>query len=269
MNKKEEELLSMHYQMEKTDIKQQRMDDRLMSMADDLRKSKRIRNFYFIFILILMLLLTAGTLYVTLNWQKDSGVSNQSEQPDDVQRLILLNDSLRAQITELKGYVYGGIDTLGLKNGDSTHFNNRMGHLFSSDSVADNSKKKKYEKTYCYINKAYESNDVIFIEADIIEYYEGKKAVKKAREYGEAEYDVDKNGDTLYFLYNNYYIHNQSPKGVILELDDRARVKTDNINQISNSFSLKAFKKVLIDKPILVLEIDDGIVYKITEQKLP
>ncbi len=270
MNKKEEELLSMHYQMEKTDIKQQKLDDRLVSMAEDLRKSKNIRNFYFVFIIILMILLTGGSFYIIQNQQKKSNNNGQFNTPDDVKKLILLNDSLRTQIAELKGYIYSSSqDSLRLEKRDSVNTELVSNPLFTSDSLADASKKKLYEKKYCYINKAYKSNDAIFIEADIIEYYEGKKAVKKALEYGEAEYDIDKNGDTLYFLYNNYYINNQSAKGVILELDDKVRVKTDNINQISNGFSLKALQKVITDKPVLILEVNDGIVYKITEKRLP
>lgn len=271
MDKKEEELISMHYQMEKTDIKQQRLEDRLISISEDLKRSKRRRNFYFTFILVLMLLLTAGSLYVILN-EKENTVKNESLEGDvDIRQLIFENDSLQKEVNKLKIDIskYQN-EELSNKADSTTSLSDTIGNLKKGEEdVADGKSKLKFEKKYCYINKVYKSNGVVFIEADIIEYYQGRKAVKKAKELGEVEYDLDKNGDTLYFLYNNYYIHNQSSKPKILELDDKARVKIENINQISSGFPLKAFQKVITDKPVLILEINNGIVYKITEQKLP
>ncbi|WP_106793933.1 hypothetical protein [Aquimarina sp. Aq78] len=268
MDKKEEELISMHYQMEKTDIKQQRLEDRLISISEDLKRSKRRRNFYFIFILILMLLLTAGSLYVILGEKENITKTESLEGDVDVQRLIFENDSLQKEVDKLKTDIskYQN-EELSNKADTITSLSGNTGS--GKEEEADGKSKLKFERKYCYINRVYKSNDVVFIEADIIEYYQGRKAVKKAKELGEAEYDLDKNGDTLYFLYNNYYIHNQSSRSKILELDDKARVKIENINQISSGFPLKAFQKVITDKPVLILEINNGIVYKITEQKLP
>ncbi len=277
MNKKEEELLSMHYQMEKTDIKQQRLEDRLMSISEDLKKSKTRRNFYFIFILFLILLLTAGSIYVI---DKNTTYINNgtSVEPEDIEELLFVNDSLLKEVSKLKTDIskYQNqlvSDTLATTNDLTNNVDSINKRLVSDIGVVvdttSGKSKLKFEKKYCYINKVYKSNEVVFIEADIIEYYQGKKAVKKAREYGDAEYDLDKNGDTLYFLYNNYYIHNQSSKSIILELDDKARVKIESVNRISNGFPLKAFQKIIKDKPILVLEINNGIVYKITQKKLP
>ncbi|PKV51103.1 hypothetical protein ATE84_3172 [Aquimarina sp. MAR_2010_214] len=271
MNKKEEELISMHYQMEKTDIKQQRLEDRLISISEDLRRSKKKRNFYFVFILVLMLLLTTGSLYIILNEKERSVVKKSLEGDMDVQQLIFENDSLQREVSKLKTDIskYQNNDLL-IKTGSITSLSDTIENVKKREElVADAESKLKFEKKYCYINRVYKSNDVVFIEADIIEYYQGRKAVKKAKELGDAEYDLDKNGDTLYFLYNNYYIHNQSSKSKILELDDKARVKIENINQISSGFPLKAFQKVITDKPVLILEISNGIVYRITEQKLP
>lgn len=275
MNKKEKELLSMHYQMEKTDIKQQGLEDRLMSISEDLKASKKRRNFYFIFILILMLLLTVGSVYV-MNTHINPSTNGASTTPEeDIKQLLFVNDSLQKEISKLKTDIANYqnkelLDTLNTTGGLYDGAQNSV--ITDKEVVTDtvNSKPKlKFERKYCYINRVYKSNDVVFIEADIIEYYQGRKAVTKAKEYGEAEYDLDKKGDTLYFLYNNYYIHNQSSKSIILELDDKARVKIENINRISNGFPLKAFQKIIKDKPVLVLETHDGIVYKISQKKLP
>ncbi len=272
MDKKEEELLSMHYQMEKTDIKQQGLEDRLISISEDLKKSKNIRNFYFGFIIVLIVLIAVGGVY----WTQDN-TKNLSEDSNKMQQLQLLNDSLQKEVVKLKTNMYTN-DNGAYTNADSTkvYAEGSLGRYadafrnnseFSNDTL--NSSKLKFERQYCYVNKAYESNDVLFIEVDFIEYYYGKKAVKKAKEYGEAEYDIDKKGDTLYYLYKNYYINNQNPDTRVLEIDDRARVRIDNLNQISKGFPLKAFQKIIASKPILILETNNGIVYKITQQKLP
>ncbi len=258
MDKKEEELLSMHYQIEKTDVKQQKLEDRLLSISKDLENSRKVRNFYFAFIILLMLVLIIGSFYVTNGFKNFSPIDEDVEQLDSFKNLQITNDSLLKEVTVLKENV--SVYEKNFLIIDSAAIN--------ADTV-NNKSKSKFERKYCYAKKAFRSNDAVFIEADFIEYFEGKKAVIKAKEFGEAEYDIDKNEDTLYFLYNNYYIHNQNDRTKILELDDRVRVKIDNINQISNAFPLKAFQKIIADKPILILEVSNGVVYGITEQKLP
>ncbi len=276
MDKKEKELLSMQYQMEKTDIKQKRLEDRLMSISSDLKKSRSIRNFYFTFIIIFIVLLTLGGFYFANQNNRVSIDENRLDSSDDIKKLLVVNDSLQKELSRLKNNTSGY--SLGKKHSDSGNIEmqnesngfseGQVGVLASSDTIPEDVK-SKYKRQYCYINRVFQNNDVIFAEVDFIEFYKGKRAVKKAKEYGEAEYDIDKKGDTLYFLYNNYYIHNQNTKSVILELDDKARVDIDNINQISAGFPLTAFQKIITNKPVLILETGNGIVYKITQQKLP
>ncbi|MCK8520372.1 hypothetical protein M0D21_02270 [Aquimarina sp. D1M17] len=260
MDKKEEELLSMHYQIEKTDIKQQQLEDRLVTISDDLRKSKVVRNLYFAFIVVLLSLLVVGGVYLQKNTAFFSFESETAiENSDEIKKLLVTNDSLMDELNKLKvdisEYKKQELDSAGIGG-------------ITGDSL-NGKPKLKFERNYCYVNRAYESNGTLFIEADFIEFYKGKRAVKKAKEFGEAEYDIDKNGDTLFYLYNNYYIHNQNSSPRILELDDKARVKIDNINQISNGFPLKAFQRIIKDKPVLILETSNGIVYRIIQQKLP
>lgn len=262
----------MQYQMEKTDIKQQQLEDRLMSISDDLKKNRNIRNFYFAFIIILIVLLLVGGLYFA-NSRIISSKKDTVNTSTDIKKLLFVNDSLQKELSKLRG---GKIDRTVDPN-DSIQLNNAgaldgfpNNHAYTNESLLDTiDQESKFKRQYCYVNRAFENNDVIFVDVDFVDFYTGKKAVRKAKEYGEAEYDIDKKGDTLYFLYNNYYIHNQNTKSVILELDDKARVSIDNINQISAGFPLKAFKKIITDKPVLILEMSNGIVYKITKQKFP
>jgi len=261
MDKKEKEIISMHYQMEKTDVKQQELENRLISISEDLKKSKNIRNFYFASIIILISLIVIGGYY----WVQDSDMDFSGEYEDnqkDLEQLRLLNDSLRKEVVKLKSDISKNSIFDGL---DSTQV-----HASGNDKdIITDQSKLDFERRYCYVDRVFERNEAIFAEVDFIEYYQGKKAVMKAKEYGDAEYDIDKNGDTLYFLYKNYYINNINSNTKILEIDDRAQVRIDNINQISRGFPLKAFQKIITDKPILILETYNDIVYKITEKKLP
>lgn len=276
MDKKEKELLSMHYQIEKTDIKQQKLEDRILSISEELRKSKNIRNFYFAFIVILIAVTTLGGFYLSKN-DMAFGSDGYAKSNDEIKHLIYINDSLQNEIKVLKSDILEyqkkvHSDTVaGISRSNIVYEspeNEKNISLTEEDTLPEESK-LKYERRYCYVKRVFESNETVFAEVDFIEFYKGRRAVQEAKKMGEAEYDIDKKGDTLYFLYNNYYISNQNSKTIILELDNKARVRVDNINQISGGFPLKAFQKIISDKPILILEINNGIIYKITQQKLP
>ncbi|MBP2832661.1 hypothetical protein J8281_10735 [Aquimarina sp. U1-2] len=261
MDKKEEEILSMHYQIEKTDIKQQKMEDRLLSISKDLRKSKKISNLYFILIVGLIILMAASSFYFIKN-----DTSFSSENADEIEKLRVINDSLQHELLKLRTAV--SKQSYSSHKLQDTLKNDRESKLDAISKDSSSTSNFDFKRQFSYVKRAYKSNDALFIEADFIEYYEGRKAVKKAKEYGEAEYDIDKKGDTLYYLFNNYYIHNQNSTTRILELDDKARVRIESINQISNGFPLKAFQKIIKSNPVLILEISNGVVYKISQQKL-
>ncbi|WP_281986174.1 hypothetical protein [Aquimarina aggregata] len=273
MDKKEEELLSMHYQIEKTDIKQQKFEDRLKSISEDLKKSKRIRNMYFVLIIGLILLMIAGSFYLIQNNMIFPSDAPSVENSNEMKKLLMINDSLQQEVQKLKEGISEEMNSTKDSSEVYTYDSSGSRIVVANDSIGSdkdslNKSKRKFKRQYGYVKKAFKSNDAIFVEVDFIEFYKGRLAVKKAKEYGEAEYDIDKKGDTLYFLYNNYYIHNKNSSSRILELDDKVRVKIDKINQISNGFPLKAFQKIILDQPVLILETNNDIVYKISQQKL-
>ncbi len=260
MDRKKEELISIKYQIEKTDVNQQRLEDRFVSITNDLKKSKNIRNVYFVFIIILISILTIGGIYVMNNTHRKIPENIITENQSMVKKLMITNDSLKQELNKIKS----NITTVDAVKEDYQLKDTNIGL-----SVIKDKSNLKFEKQYCYINKVHKRNGVVFIEADFIEFFKGKKAVQKAKEYGDAEFDINKSGDTLYFLYNNYYIKNKNPKLRILELDDRARVKANKINQISKDFSIKALNQIILDRPIFILKMNNSIVYEIIEQKLP
>ncbi|MDY8135678.1 hypothetical protein [Aquimarina sp. 2201CG5-10] len=272
-DKDKEELLSIQYQIEKSGVKQQKLEDHIASISKELKK--RNRNLRIMLFLAVAVMLTVVSFYL---YDKNVSLESSGEldKAKNLEQVTMVNDSLEAEITKLKSDIskykretYLNQDSISLTNDRISvdELENESTEILISKEDSINKAKKKYERRYCYVNEVFRRNGVIFIEVDEIEYFQGKKAVKKAKENGDAEYDINKNGDTLYFLYNNYYISNKDSKVRILELDDKVRIR--NVNQISNGFPIKAFQRMIEEKPILVLEVNNGIVYKITKQRLP
>ncbi|MFD2562531.1 hypothetical protein [Aquimarina rubra] len=270
MKSKEDELLSVQYRIEKSGMKQQKLENRLVSISEELKRSKRNSLIFMIFFLTVIMVMGGGMYYLSQNSELISEDSPDNI-PDKVDQIQKINDSLEKELVKLKSDIADYKRGLGTAEDSLTTETANPGENIMDDvvqkSATDTINKLKFERQHCYVKKVFRNNGVIFIEADFIEYYKGKKAVEKAKENNEAEYDIDKNGDTLYFLYDNYYVSNANTKLRRLELNDKVRIQ--DINQISKGFPLKAFQKIIAENPIMVLEISDGIVYKITKQKLP
>ncbi|WP_378173473.1 hypothetical protein [Aquimarina sp. SS2-1] len=265
MKSKEDELLSVQYRIEKSGMKQQKLENRLVSISEELKKSKRNSLVFMIFFFAVVILMGGGMFYLSQDKTliSEDFEANTQSKINEVQKI---NDSLEKELTKLKSDIADYKSGL-VSNKDSSLIETGVNENITTPINNDTINKSKYTRQHCYVKKVFRNNGVIFIEADFIEYFTGKKAVEKAKEYNEAEYDIDKNGDTLYFLYDNYYVSNANTNLKRLELNDKVRIQ--DINQISRGFPLKAFQKIIADNPIMILEINDGIVYKITKQKLP
>ncbi|SEK55777.1 hypothetical protein SAMN04487910_0814 [Aquimarina amphilecti] len=267
MKNKEDELLSVQYRIEKSGMKQQKLEDRLVSISKELKRSKRNSIIFMILFFLVVIGMSFAMYYLNedgFNPSPDQSL-DATENIDEVKKM---NDSLQEELMKLKTDISDYKEKLSLRTDDIPEVS--MDTVITDSSKgksADDIKKLKFQKQHCYVKNVFRTNGVIFIEADFIEYYKGRKAVKKAKENNDAEYDIDKNGDTLYFLYDNYYVSNTNTKLRRLELNDKVRIQ--NLNQISKGFPLKAFQKIISNDPIMVLEMNDGIVYKITKQKLP
>ncbi len=272
MKKTEEELLSVQYRIEKSGIKQQKLENRLVSISSELRKSKRNSMLFMIFLLTVIMAMGGVMYYLNTGKSKTDATTTNSTYVTQIQKS---KDSLYEELAKLKMQIATYQEKLQVANDSITNIVSLNGSTDQinenqnvvNDSVNDSSKIPFYKNQHAIVNKVFRKDGTVFIETDYIEYFEGKEAVKRAKENDEAEYDIDKNGDTLYFLYNNYYVHNKNPLIRILELDDKVRI--EDINQIANGFPIKAFQKIIADKPILILGVDNGIVYKIKKQRLP
>ena len=64
---------------------------------------------------------------------------------------------------------------------------------------------------FCYIKKFYQEGNTQYIDADYIQFLFGEKAVAAARKHDDAEMEV-KNGDTSYYVLNDYYVLNENTR---------------------------------------------------------
>jgi len=132
--------------------------------------------------------------------------------------------------------------------------------------------KEKFEKKYCFVKDIYEQNGKYFIKADYIDFLFGSEAVERAKENGEADFDISESGDTIYFVYDDYYVSNQNPKIRTLEINKNALIEildfstTENYRKLTN---ILEFKNEIENDRIMILRIKNGIVIKMKEQYTP
>jgi len=128
------------------------------------------------------------------------------------------------------------------------------------------------ETKYCFIKSISEKKGKNFIIADFVDFLTNEKAVKKAKQNGDAEVDINKKGDTIYFVYNDYYVSNINPKLRTLELIPDIKIELWNYpkdNGIFNIVNINELKKHLTAEPIMILKIKNGIIIEMKEQFIP
>jgi hypothetical protein len=133
-------------------------------------------------------------------------------------------------------------------------------------------KKVIIETKYCFIKKLIAKNGKNFILADFIDFFTDKKAIEKSIQNGDAEFDINKKRDTVYFVYDDYYISNVNPQLRTLELVSTIKVELWNYpknNGIFNEVNIIELKNYLSHEPIMILKIINGIVTEMKEQFIP
>jgi hypothetical protein len=128
------------------------------------------------------------------------------------------------------------------------------------------------ETKYCFIKNLTEKNGKYYVIADFVDFLTDEKAIEKAKQNGDADFDVNEKGDTIYFVYNDYYVSNVNPKLRTLELIPEIRIQLWNYpknNGIFNAVNINELKDHLSSEPIMILKIKNGIVIEMREQYVP
>lgn len=138
--------------------------------------------------------------------------------------------------------------------------------------VEQKTENKIIETKYCFIKNLTEKNGKNYIVVDFVDFLTDEKAIEKAKQNGDADFDVNKKGDTIYFVYNDYYVSNINPKLRTLELIPDIRIELWNYpknNGIFNTVNINELKDHLSSEPIMILKIKNGIVIEMREQYVP
>ncbi len=103
----------------------------------------------------------------------------------------------------------------------------------------------------------------ITIDADFVQMLTGKAAVKAAKKTGEAEYDLNKKGDTTWYVPNDYFVLNENTKVRKLTLSANAQIflvkegtsslAKSNAAKLKKSFEGKLFKLTIIKNTVTVI----------------
>jgi len=82
--------------------------------------------------------------------------------------------------------------------------------LNKANAQTDTTSKTKQE--IALITAITTSGKDFIIDADFVQMLTGKAAIKAAKKAGEAEYDINKKKDTVWYVPNDYFIANESTK---------------------------------------------------------
>jgi len=103
----------------------------------------------------------------------------------------------------------------------------------------------------------------VTIDADFVQMLTGKAAIKAAKKAGEAEYDLNKKGDTTWYVPNDYFVLNENTKVRQLTLSANAQIflvkegtsslAKSNAAKLKKSFEGKLFKLTIINNTVTVI----------------
>ncbi|GIV45409.1 MAG: hypothetical protein KatS3mg036_0227 [Ignavibacterium sp.] len=127
----------------------------------------------------------------------------------------------------------------------------------NNQSIPDN---KSLQKYFCYIKRLYETDSANFIEVDLVNLLTGDSAIAEAKKFGDAEYEINENGDTLWFLPNDYYIMNVRIDSLKFQLDKNCKMDVWISDQSTN---YQVTQKSLTAPEIFKDYIDSNKVFEI------
>jgi hypothetical protein len=104
---------------------------------------------------------------------------------------------------------------------------------------------------------------VITIDADFVQMLTGKAAIKAAKKEGYAEYDLNKKGDTTWYVPDDYWVSNENTKVRQLTLSANAQIflikegssslAKSNAAKLKKSFKGKMYSLTIINNIVTVI----------------
>lgn len=129
-------------------------------------------------------------------------------------------------------------------------------------------------RSHGYIRRFYQKENRYYVDVDYIQFLSGEAAVAAARRKGDAAVDVVK-GDTVYSVFNDYYIVNDNSQVRTLPLAEQVtftfwRAGENGLERVPASLAKvqAQIPKVLFLSPFIV-ETKQGVVTSVAEQYVP
>ncbi|UPL47866.1 hypothetical protein [Hymenobacter sublimis] len=128
-------------------------------------------------------------------------------------------------------------------------------------------------RNHGYIRRFYQQKGQYYVTVDYIQFLNGADAVAAAQRKGDAQVDVQ-NGDTIYSVFNDYYIVNDSPRQRTFRLADQAVLtlwnKTGELRQYNATpAEVVAQGTDVFRYAPFIVETRQNVVTSVTEQYVP
>jgi len=101
------------------------------------------------------------------------------------------------------------------------------------------------------------------IDADFVQMLTGKAAIKAAKKAGEAEYDINKKKDTVWYVPNDYFIANESTKTrkliitpatpISVVKEGTSKVSKATAAQLKRSYGGKLYRLSIVNNKVVKL----------------
>lgn len=131
------------------------------------------------------------------------------------------------------------------------------------------------ETNHYYINSIYEIDSTYFLNVDFIEVLTGDSAIIVAKKHGQAEYEISEQGDTTWFVANDYFILNETSDSVKIPIDENCKIiiyisdETTNFQPNEKSINVEELKNYLSGDRIFEIKIANEKVKAIKEFWVP
>ena len=119
-------------------------------------------------------------------------------------------------------------------------------------------------KQISFITAIITNGNFFIIKADFVQMLTGQNAVKAAKIAGEAEYDINKNGDTAWYVPNDYFVLNSNSAIRQLRISPTAQIYLikeggsalfkSSLSKLKNNFTGKLFRLLLRKNEVIKLE---------------
>jgi hypothetical protein len=128
-------------------------------------------------------------------------------------------------------------------------------------------------RSHAYLRRIVQRQDRYYATVDYIQFLTDEAAVQAARARGDALAEVVK-GDTVYSVFNDYYIINDSRRQRTLPLSQSAVIRlwrlAGELRQYpTTAAELQAKSPELLQATPFVVETRDGVITGLTQQYIP